>query len=266
MAKMNSPFPFLGTLGEVSVYKNRLTDTTCVRMKGGPSKYQVKTYPTCAGIREQNSEFYQCGAANRNMFLALWGVKHLTDYVLAGEFTKIIKAIQCEDHNNLRGQREIIFSRNRNFLEGFQLNRKNPFDTVLSHPIPTTIDRSVSKAIIELPEVVPGINFRNPWPYSSFRFIIGVGAIADILYLQKEKRYASLAERSHHGSKAMHTDWQPADKRSAGQVIELGLRENLLPDEHTTMIVSVGIEFGTNSYNGMIPVKHVGCAKFVAVG
>ena len=266
MAKMNSPFPFLGTLGEVSVYKNRLTDSIVVRMKGGPNKHQNKTYPSMESVREQNKEFVQCGAANSNLFLAVHRVKHLTDYVLAGEFTKVIKAIQCQDKIRQPGQREILISANRQFLEGFQFNRKNPFDMVFSHPISTTIDRVGKLAVVQIPDVVPGINFKNPWPYSLFRFVVCIGALRDMLYSDADKRYFLEADRGHHGVNSVTTDWLSTDTQTPGRAIEVKLQQMVGIDDHATLIVCVGIEFGTNNYNGITPVKHVGCAKVVALG
>lgn len=265
MAKFEPPFPFEGSFGGMSFYQNRF-GVWVARKKGGPTKEQVKNSPTCKGIRNQNAEFQACGQANRSLFLAIDGVKHLNDFVLAGAFTKIVKAIQCLQPDHLKGQRNIIFSSNRHFIDGFQLNRKNPFDSVLSNPVIATIVRSESMAVVQLPAVMPGINFRNPWPYSFFRFIVCVGAIQDILYQDDTKRYTIFLDRPHHGVNYIRTDWMPAESKNPGRNIEVRLQETVNLADTSTMIVSVGIEFGTNKFNGVQPVKHAGCAKFVAVG
>ena len=268
MAKLESPFPFIGTLGEVSVYRNRLTDKLIVRMKGGPTKQKIRTAESCEGIREQNLEFKGCGMANRNLFLAIHYVKHLKDFVVAGAFTKIIKAVQCMDLIHEKGKRDILFSTNRQFLEGFQLNKKNPFNTVFSHPVTATIDRSGAKATVQIPEVLPGINFINPWPYSTFRFILCIGAIYDIGPHISRKDYEVKHAEGNTGVKLVRTEWIATDSKTPGRSIELQLQPMVAAavDDSTTIIVSIGIEFGTQSFTEIKPVKHVGCAKFLAVG
>ena len=268
MARLESPFPFIGTLGEVSVYKNRLTDKMIVRMKGGPSKHKIKTAASCRGIRDQNREFKGCGMANRNLFLAIHYVKDLKDFVVAGAFTRIVKAVQCMDLTHQKGQRDILFSTNRQFLEGFQLNRKNPFNTVFSHPVTAIIDRSIGKATVQIPEVLPGINFTNPWPYSTFRFIICIGAIYDIVPDSYGDDYELKHPQGNAGVEFVQTEWMATDSKAPGRSIELQLQPMVAAaiDDSTTIIVSIGIEFGAQSFTEIKPVKHVGCAKFLAVG
>ena len=266
MAKVNSPFPFLGTLGEVSVYKNRLTDKLIARMKGGGTKEKILTAPSCQGIREQNEEFKMCGQANRALFKAVHYTKHLTDFVMAGGFTTLIKAVQCEDPVHQKGERSIVFSENRQFLEGFHITRQNSIDSVLSNPITATLNRSDSKATVQLPDVVPGVNFRHTWPYTIFRFIVCLGAIDDILFKDELKRYSDTSERWHSSVNGFTTEWMTSDIKNPGRTIDIGLKNNTPLTDTASMIVSVGIEFGNTKFNGIQPVKHVGCAKIVAVG
>lgn len=268
MARLVSPYPIVGTLGNVSMYKNRLTDKVVVRMKGGPSKSKIKTAKSCKGIRMQNKEFEGCGMANKAFFVAIYNIKHLNDYVVAGDVTKIIKAIQGMDTVHQKGERNIDFSANHRFLEGFHLNKKNPFGSVFTNSIPSTINRLEGKVTVQIPEVMPGINFLNPWPYSSFRFIVNIGAVYDTVFKRSDNLYEIQHESGSSGVNFVCTDWMPTNNKIAAQALEVGLKgsASTLIDEHTTIIVSIGIEFGTNKYGETKPVKHVGCSMVLSVG
>ncbi len=86
------------------------------------------------------------------------------------------------------------------------------------------------------------------------------------MYQDEIKRYTIFLDRPFHGVNWATTDWMPAESKNPGSTIEVRLHNAVMLADISTMIVSVGIEFGTNKFNGVQPVKHAGSAKFVAVG
>jgi len=60
MASSKSILQIEGSLANVSMYRMHGTDKLVVRMKGGPTKEQIKTKPQFLKLRQNNSEWTGC--------------------------------------------------------------------------------------------------------------------------------------------------------------------------------------------------------------
>ena len=169
------------------------------------------------------------------------------------------------DPDNRLGQQSIIYSRGLHFFEGLSLNRNVTFDSVVTTTIPFTLDRNLCKATLQLPALSPGLNFRSSWNYPYFRFRINLGIVRDRVYIEK-KGYQAITPGNHHELAAGHdTEWAPVKIPYGSQQVELQL-DNPVFDEHCHLLLSIGIEFGTQSKGMIQHVKYAGCGKILAMG
>lgn len=263
MAFLTNGINFTGSLGKLSAYKVRGSDKIIVRTKGGASKAQIRQSPSFARTRENNTEFTGCGYAVKSIRQVLFPVKHLADYNFTSTLVKLAKSIQLLDTTGNRGQRSIDLSRHRYLLEGFQLNRKNTFDSVLRHPVQCTIERETGTAEVQLPNLIPRLNLLLPWQYPFYRFIITFGIIPDIEF--NGTSYKSVEKQPLPAS--AHTVWQPVKQPFPAQRIVLPLADLAVLNDASTLAVGIGIEMGTPVTDQLIErVKYVGCGKILATG
>jgi hypothetical protein len=252
MAILRGNIDFTGSLGGLSAYKRKDMDETIVRSKGGASKTKIKNSPAFVRTRENNREFMGCGRAASIIRWALKDVKHLADYNFTPELTKLAKLMQTQDTANVRGERSVLISEYRYMLEGFNLNRRHTFDSVLRYPLKGSINRSKGTAELILPNMRPEVNLFLPWKYPMYRFVISLQAITDVVYNYPRMRF----EQQQGGTAPVYTEWLTAGQPYGGETVLLAIEKW---KEDKTLILSVGIEIG-------MPGKYLGCAKILAVG
>ena len=182
-AALNLPLghPFSASIGGCSVYFRRDTNKLTIRTKGGPSKEMIKTAPAFQKTRNQNSEFGGCSKAAKMLRDAIGTVSHVADVNLHSQITKLVSAIRALD-DNPKGKRSIIFSRGKQLIEGFNINKATSFDSVVTSSVAFTINRNEHTAVLELPGLTPGINFKPNWTYPYYRFCLNLGIIRDMVY------------------------------------------------------------------------------------
>lgn len=263
MAIITNDLQLTGAMGNITAYKMRGSDKIIVRRKGGASKEQMKHSPAFERTRENNTEFGGCSNAGKVIRQVLFPVKHLADYNFSSTLNKLTKKIQLLDTVGERGKRSILLSRYAYLLEGFQLNKANPFDSIIRHPATCSIERKRGKATIALPELVQGINFMVPWKYAFFRFIITMGLVRDIVY--RENSYSSSEQIPP--PETMFTDWQPVKQSFAARSISLQFKGPGVVNDTKAIMVGIGIEMGEPITNLVMErVKYAGSAKILAVG
>jgi hypothetical protein len=182
MARLTSDILFTGSLGSISAYKMRGSDQIILRRKGGPNPHHIKTSPSFELVRRNNTEFSGRAAASRWIMNMLWPQKALADYNIAGPLNALVKPIQELDTQSAFGQRHVRLSENKDLLQGFSLNRKNSFDSVIRNAVPYTLSRATGTATVEVPELLPGVNFfpRKDAPFYSIQLVLGV--VPDLFY------------------------------------------------------------------------------------
>jgi hypothetical protein len=258
---------FTGSIGGMSAYRMKGSDKIILRSKGGASKQKIKEAPEFELPRKNIAEFGGCGKAAASIRKAIYPVKHLADYNFTPTLSALSKTIQVMDTESLWGERAIYFSRHRFLLEGFHLNKKNTFDSVVRHPLGCVIERGTGSAVVQLPNLLPEQNLRMPWQYPYFRFTIGLGVVADRTYHGASYEYTDPHPRQYPHPCYLHTEWQMAKQPFAAQSITLQLNQPENLDDAATLLLFAGIEMGTPVSDQLtIPVKYAGCAKIVAVG
>jgi hypothetical protein len=267
MAKMNSDFSLSGRLGNISIYKMKGVDKPVARTPGGPTKKQIKTAPQFESTRRINAEFGGRSASSSAIMKAIFPLKALADYNIAGPLNALIKPIQAMDTENEHGKRNVYLSRVPGLLEGFSFNKENRFDTIIRNPISYTLSKEERSATVSFPAMVPGINFHAPkFPKPYFSFIVALGVVPD--FVLDNKSYGALDKIRSFSNFSM-SEWYPVLRGSAAVDLSVNFPPKIFApaSENFSLLLSVGIRFGEPGYNGEIQqVKYAGAGKIMATG
>jgi hypothetical protein len=260
MAQLIGNIQITGSLSNLSFYKMQGSDKIIVRKKGGPTKKQVKNSPQFEHTRLNNKEFGGRSRAAKQISSSLFPLRYLADYNITGPINALLKPIQELDTISEKGKRNILISKNPRLLEGFSLNRRYLFESVVRTPVNYAIQDQ--QAIVEIPELIPGINFMPPGNYPCYQFIAVISLVPDLVYHDKWEKYEPIGEP--YDTAFAYTEWLPVNNRAAAT--QLIIKD--LPAEKPvgyTRLVSLGISIGTLKGANTEPVKYVGAARIIGV-
>lgn len=266
MAVLKNLTEFQGSIGNISAYKRYDSDKTFLRTKGGASKNKIKTHKNFQRTRELNTEWSGCakaGALIRNLLVLQ---QPMADFNTSAALTGIIKNIQVRDSEHEHGKRSVLFSRHAHLLEGFQLNRKNTFESVIRGNVDVQFMRSAAKAIIHLPELVPDISFHPPVQLPAFRICITIGTLPDMHYFSGAYAISDKGFDEHHFQQgnSFETAWYYTGNRVAAQSIELAIANTAAIQPHDAWMVAISVNFGTPITNELVKTnKHTGAGKIL---
>ena len=266
MAKLKGSFNFTGKLGNISVYKMWGVDEPVVRIAGGPTNEQIKTLPSCKRVRENNMEMGGCSTAAKWLKYAFWPQKALADYNITGQVNALMRSILYLDTESIRGQRNVLLTKNPRLMEGFSLNRKTTFDSVVRCPLAGTIDRNTLSAQVDIPALIPGINFFGLQSQAVYSIIVVLGIAPDVFY--DKGRYHPNPDYRANDCKIAESDWYPVLKGSPATTLGIQL-DSTPPDQSFSLVLSVGIRYGALRGNSIQDagsveqVKRRGCAKIL---
>jgi hypothetical protein len=261
---LSDVLPFTGTLGNVSAYKMKGSDKIILRTKGGASKEKIKSAKEFVNTRRVNAEFGGRSVGSKCVARAMFPLKALADYNLAGPLNSLITHVQKKDTESGFGERNIYFTRLPKLLEGFSLNKKNPFDSMVRNPVSCKLDKGSLSATIDIPALIPGINFFvPPGKHPMYSIVAVLGIVPDIMFTKYGYKPTASAQSADTA-----TDWYPVSKGSPATVLEVNLQGPgfELPLSPFTVMLSIGICFGTVGLNDQVEqVKYAGAAKVLVV-
>jgi len=265
MGILKNGIQFTGSVGNISAYTIKGSDKIILRAKGGATKEQIATDPRFERTRENNSEFGICASAAGRIRRMMFCINHLADYNFTPALSSLLMKMKVRDTASERGQRGLLFSQHAALLQGFRLNRKNPFESVVRQTPVCSIDRATGKGVVQLPEMTPGVNLLLPPNPPLYRFVIGMGAIADIKHNGKD--YTERNPKPLPAVFSTATAWYGSQQTFPAQEVQLPL---YLPegwDETATFLLFIGLEMGRPlTANEIEEVKGRGCAVIAAVG
>jgi len=263
MARINPDSSFNGSVGNLSFYKMRGVDQPIVRTKGGASKQKIKTHPNFETTRLINAEFGGRSTASKWIMRMMWPLKALADHNIAGPLNALMKPVQAMDTNSKYGERHIELSRFPSILEGFSLNRKTNFDSIVRSHVGCSLSRENLQARVDIPALIPAINLHTPKTHPWYAFTIAFGLIPDLYY--SPHQYAPINEYAGIAPVVAMTDWYPLLEGSP--VTSLEIKYPILPpDEQFSLIISIGIRFGMMRSATLIDqVPYVGAARVLAM-
>ena len=262
MAQLTGNILFTGSIENLSAYKMRGSDKIILRKKGGPTKKQIKHSPNFDVTRRNNKEFGGRAKAATHIKRILYPLLFLADYNITGPLNALLQPIQQMDTHNEWGQRHILLTKNPRLLEGFTLNRRYFFESIVRTPVSCTIHKQQQQAIIDLPHLLPGINFIAPGNYPFYRFIAVMGLVPDLFYT--EHGYFPKKGDRDYTFDYIETDWLPVNIPAPAVTLTIEGPQESKPKSCSNM-VALGIAFGTMKGQEIEPVKYVGGAKVIGV-
>ena len=193
---------------------------------------------------------------------ALKPVLPLADYNIPGPLNALLKPIQEMDMGHDDGERSILLTKDPGLLQGFQLNKRNPFDQIIRNPVMCTLSKNDCSAQIDLPSLMPGINFVVPGRYPFFSFTIVLGIVPDLFFHRDGYKTSGNFDKLYPVSE--QTDWHLTTTGVPAQSIQLKI-DRKMPNESFSLMVAVGIRFGNPGVKNVEQVKYAGAGKILAV-
>lgn len=267
MARLLPNGMFIGSMSNVSAYKRHDSDKIIIRTKGGPTKRKIKTSPAFEETRKNNMEFGGRASTTSQLLIVFDYLHPIADYNLAGPLISLLKPIQELDTENPKGKRNVLISRNPRLLEGFNINRKHPFEWMILNPVESSLSKETFSGQVEFPALIPGVNFRLPDAnYPVYRFTVVLAIIPD-MFCGKHKYYPPL-ELDIRTIRHINSEWFSVPAGSAPQKLEVQLpdKPTLQETSSYSLMLAAGVSFGRfNAAGGVDPVKYVGCGKIVGM-
>jgi hypothetical protein len=201
-------------------------------------------------------------------------LKYLSDYNIAGPLNSLFIPIQALDTVNEHGQRSVELTKKPGILQGFNLNRRTPIETIIATPLEYTLSKKTLTGSITIPELIPGINFFVPGSYSWYRFIAVFGIIQDMFYVPNGREsYLNKGGDDVNWTLGQHreTDWLNMSSRSPALTLECSLKsirkdiQDILDLNSHSCLLGVGIAFGNMPRGQVEMVKYVGGAKVLGM-
>ncbi|MBT1710332.1 hypothetical protein KK062_18945 [Fulvivirgaceae bacterium PWU5] len=267
MPFLEGPFAFTGKLDMFSAYRMRGVDKIVVRRKGGPSREKIKTGASFANTRRTMSEFGGCSRHGSYVRMAMLQIRHLSDYNFGSDINSVMRQVQLRDGTGEWGRRRITLSEHTRLLEGFSTVRKAPsFDSIVRAPVYYTMDRANRSARIDIPELLRDINYFPQNNHAMFRLTVTLGIVPDVTFDIPSREYLPPDWYSRlYNSIETSTDWNPSLEGMKSTTLELAM-DVLPPDDRWTLMLSIGIEYGSFRENGKIKeVPRFGAAKIMAL-
>ena len=260
MARLASEIKFEGTLGKLSAYRMEGVDHIIIRRKGGPSKKTIETSPGFASFRLNMSEFGARSKATGCLNRCMSNTRRVADYNFTCHLNALLKPIQEMDIAT-KGQRGVLLTKNQQILQGFQLNRKTPFDSIVRNTVTFKVSREDMRATVSIPELIPELTFNPQQRFSMFSIVAELGIMPDIVLSGKTFRAAT-----ENVSAIASTKWFAVSRGCESTSLEIVL-EDRPKTESFTLILSVAIRYGEFITDDLVQqVKRGGGAKILGVG
>jgi len=265
MAKLSASFEFIGPISNLSAYRMRGVDGIILRKKGGASKSVIKRSYKFELTRKANAEFGGRSAAGKWARAVLHRQKPLADYNISGPINALLLAAQKMDTVNLFGKRNVLLSKIPWLLDGFSLNRTTPFDSIIRTPLLYTISRNELSAHIEIPQLRPGINFHTKEKHPFYSLVVSLGIVPDLFFSRDDYRPSSKKYKQDDAA-VVDTSWYPVLQGSEAISLDMKYR-GTPPDQSFTLLLSIGIRFGTMPDGKTVQgVPYAGAAKILVGG
>jgi hypothetical protein len=263
MARLTGPLAFTGKLDGISAFKRKGSNRVILRPRYGPSKKDVDTKPSYDNTRRVNKEFGGRSTAAKWIRDGYHPLKPIADSDNLSNLNALLLPIQQLDTETEYGKRSVILSLNRGLLEGFNLNKWHPFESVIQNPVDCTVLREELKALISVPALIKGVNFIPPTAHPFFRVVAALSIVPDLYYHQV--RYRPIGNYEGFRPGVVKTAWKAVNTHSEGINLELTLPATP-PNDHFSLVLSLGIEMGTAKSLSLIEgIKYAGCGKIMAV-
>ena len=133
----------------------------------------------------------------------------------------------------------------------------------------TELNRETLQAVVLVDRINPANDVLNVQNLPYFRLIVTLGTVSDMERSTNGYAYYPTAPMLHGATLSQKSNWYPANSIVEAHSIQLQMGEQELAEltDQVTVIVGMGIEFGTIGIDGQPEaVKYAGSGKVLKVG
>lgn len=258
---------FIGSVGNVTAYKQRGSDKIILRRKGGPSRAMIKNDAKFDVQRRYGRELGGCSVLGKAIRAMFGPHRALADRHLSSKLNQYLLQVQRRDTANALGARAIRLSHMPAILAGFSLNKENSlFDLTLRSAITATIDREGFSARIHIPELIPGVNFHPEasQPMHSVTAVLGIVPDAE-LDADLGKYTTPPWFDTTYAPVMVSTAWLPASVGMDATTLEVQVPQRP-PEDDFSLMLSIGVRYGMFLGDGtVLQARRVGAAKVLTM-
>ena len=254
---------FLGSLQDFSVYRRKDIDADLIRSKGGPTQQQIDTWPSLRNTKKAGKEFGGRAKMAACINKVILPIKPLLDHNITAPVNSLLIPVQKLDILNDPGKRNLQLTLAPGILEGYQLNRRNPLETIIMTSFAAQMNRSTLEAMIAIPPLVPQNNFYPIGNLPFYRIVATMGVVPD-LFFEKISGYRPPGDYNNLAPAIFIGTWEQVNKTTDPVNIHLQLPMPP-PNEAFSMFLAAGISFGRFSEGGIEALKGAGAGKILRV-
>ncbi len=244
MARQKGLMKYVGTIGDVRHFKIKGQEGFFVGMVGGPIAEQVKTAPEFERTRENMNEFGGCARAGKSVRTALSAlISKMADSQVTGRLTSIMKKINLEDGTEARGYRKAEISTQRNYLLGFEFDKKLSLNSIFNAPYDVTHTAGRESSDFTVAAFNPADLIAAPSGSTHFRLINAMAVVADFTYNATTGTYEPDDIANNELSITEYSAYIPLNAAFAGTTITATLPGVSTLGTNVTVLQCIGIEF-----------------------
>jgi len=224
MAKQKSFIKLKGSLGGLTFYENQGNDV--VRTTGGVEKERIMSDAAFIRTRENMMEFGASATVGKALRMGFANIiRSMADSYVSSRITGIMKRINSVGPG-IRGERDFEILNNKNLIEGFEFNKKSPFDAIFYAPYDDpTLDANRSIATWVVPDFNTSNYLNAPEGATHFRLLLAVTVLSDYAYVDSRKGYEAV---------------EPAENETNGMVFSAEIPVGGMVGSDTTLVVDLG--------------------------
>ncbi len=244
MARQKGLMKYIGTIGDVRHFKIKGQQGFFAGMVGGPTAEQVNTAPEFERTRENMNEFGGCARAGKSVRTGLSALmSKMADSQVTGRLTSVMKKINLEDGTEARGYRKVEISTQRNYLLGFEFDKKLSLSGVFNALYDVTHTATRESADFTVAPFNPADLITAPSGSTHFRLINALAVVADFVYNATTGTYEPDDIVNNELSIVEYSDYIPLNAAYAGSTLTATLPGAPTLDTNVTVLQCIGIEF-----------------------
>jgi len=156
----------------------------------------------------------------------------------------------------------VLFSRQPHYLDGFPINKKTVFESVVEAPLVYSLSREGLSATLVIPALKTGQNFFPHPHFPFFRLLVSFGIMPDLFWV-KDNDYDHHPDVSVYQKQEWQSPWQPTKEGYEGASVELKFDKHP-GGEQFSLLLAIAISYGRASWNGEAEaVKYVGAGRIL---
>ena len=262
MARQKGLMKYIGTIGDVRHFKIKGQPGFYAGLVGGPTAQQVKTAPEFERTRENMNEFGGCAKAGKSLRTALSQVmSKMADSQVTGRLTSVMKKINLEDGTEARGYRKVEISTQRQYLIGFEFDKRLSINGVFNAPydVEHNVDRNEADFIVAA--FNPAELVSAPAGSTHFRLINALAVLADFSFNPTTGNYEADDPINNELNVVTYSDYIPLNTPYAGDTISAALPGAPTLANNVTVVQCIGIEFFQEVNGQYYPFASGNCLK-----